>query len=196
MTQMPWNDRRTRLVVHVCNALYVSVSTSLIGIALTLMGYSVWGAVEAITRDGNVVAALLSAIGLIVISMAVLDIGKYLIEEEVLRDRELRSAVEARQTLTKFMVIICIAVSLEAIVYVSKVEAEQLENLVYPAALLLSAVVVMVGLGVYQKLSQTVEHGEQALASAGAQTHAHGAETMGVSGVPTKDTVRLARSKA
>ncbi|MCK7507812.1 MAG: hypothetical protein MZV70_29675 [Desulfobacterales bacterium] len=53
------------------------------------MGYALWHAVVAIRTSGNVVAALLSAIGLIVISMAVLDIGKYLIEEEVLRDREL-----------------------------------------------------------------------------------------------------------
>jgi hypothetical protein len=146
-----------RIFVSVFNALYISVSTVLIGIALTLMGYSVWHALVAIGTGGNVVGALLSAIGLIVISMAVLDIGKYLIEEEVLRDRELRSAIEARQTLTKFMVITCIAVSLEAIVYISKVDSNSIEHLVYPAVLLLSAVVVMVGLGVYQKLSQAIE---------------------------------------
>ena len=161
MTQKPLTSGSTRVLMNICNALYVSVSLSLIGIALTLMGYAVWHAVVAIRTNGNVVAALLSAIGLIVISMSVLDIGKYLIEEEVLRDRELRSAIEARQTLTKFMVIICIAVSLEAIVYISKVDTENLEHLLYPAALLLSAVVVMVGLGIYQKLSQAIEHKEK-----------------------------------
>jgi heme exporter protein D len=106
MTQKPLTSGSTRVLMNICNALYVSVSLSLIGIALTLMGYAVWHAVVAIRTNGNVVAALLSAIGLIVISMAVLDIGKFLIQEEVLRDRELRSAVEARQTPTKFMVII------------------------------------------------------------------------------------------
>ena len=161
LTLLLFPNGRLRIFVQVCNLLYVSVSVSLIGIALTLMGYAVWRAVVAIEIGSNVVGALLSAIGLIVISMAVLDIGKYLIEEEVLRDRELRSAIEARQTLTKFMVIICIAVSLEAIVYISKVDTGNIEHLLYPAALLLSAVVVMVGLGIYQKLSQSIETKEK-----------------------------------
>ena len=98
---------------------------------------------------------------MIVISLAVLDVSKYLLEEEVLRDRELRSALEARRTLTKFMVIICIAVSLEAVVYISVAGKEGIQNLVYPSILLLSAVAVMVGLGAYQKMSSTIEIKDQ-----------------------------------
>ena len=98
--------------------------------------------------------------------MAVLDVGKYLMEEEVLRDRELRSAIEARQTLTKFMVIICIAVSLESVVHIAKVDAAHLQNLAYPALLLVSAVLAMVGLGIYQKLSATIEAKDRRLPQA------------------------------
>ena len=68
-----------------------------------------------------------------------------------MRDRELRSPVEARRTLTRLMVITCIAVSLETVFYLSTAEKDQIQNLIYPAILLLNAVAVRVGLGAYQK---------------------------------------------
>lgn len=146
-----------RVLSGIASLVYVLVTVVLTIIALTLIGYGIWHAVDAVLSGGDVVSELLNSIGLIVISLAVLDVSKYLMEEEVLRDRELRSALEARQTLTKFMVIICIAVSLEAVVYISRAGSENLHNLIYPAILLLSAVAVMVGLGAYQKLSGEIE---------------------------------------
>jgi hypothetical protein len=58
-------------------------------------------------------ASLLDAIGQIVIAITILDVRKYLIEE-VISDRKLRSAVEARQRLTQLLVIITIVVTVEA----------------------------------------------------------------------------------
>lgn len=150
-------NKRTQVFITLFNLFYILISVALIAIALTVVGFAVWEAWVAAVAGRGAVIGLLNAIGLIVISMAVLDVGKYLMEEEVLRDRELRSAVEARQTLTKFMVIITIAVSLEAVVHISRAAAGALSLLVYPAILLLSAVAVMVGLGIYQKLSGAIE---------------------------------------
>lgn len=150
-------NKPTRVFQLFSTLLYAVVSTVLMAIAMALMVHAVWQAVVAISSYERAVPAMLTAIGLIVISVAVLDVGKYLMEEEVLRDRELRSAIEARQTLTKFMVIICIAVSLESVVQIAKVDAAHLQDLVYPAVLLLSAVAVMMGLGIYQKMSTAVE---------------------------------------
>jgi uncharacterized membrane protein YidH (DUF202 family) len=116
-----------------------------------------WNAADSVINRGDPVDALLNAVGLIVIAMAAVDVGKYLFEEEVVRERELRSAVEARQSLTKFMVIICIAVALEGVVQISRVAQESFETLLRAALLVLTAVAVMVGLGVYQKLSGAVE---------------------------------------
>jgi hypothetical protein len=94
-----------------------------------LIAHSVWKAWLSVSGGGDAVSGLLDSIGLIVISLAVLDVSKYLMEEEVLRDRQLRSALEARRTLTKFMVISCIAVSLEAVVFISMGGKEGVNNL-------------------------------------------------------------------
>ncbi len=137
---------------------YVILSLSLIGIALALIFSSLHQAWQAYAGDrAESISSLLDAIGLLVIAMAVLDSGKYLMEEEVLRDRELRFATEARQTLTKFLVIITIAVSLEAVVSISRASRDGPEMQIYSAVLLLSAVAVVIGLGIYQKLSSTAE---------------------------------------
>jgi hypothetical protein len=142
---------------HFSNALYFVISGAFVLIAMLLVGAALWNAAETLLDRGEAVDALLSAVGLIVIAMAATDVGKYLFDEEVVRERELRSAVEARQSLTKFMVIICIAVALEGLVQIARVSQASLDALLPAALLILTAVAVMVGLGVYQKLSGDVE---------------------------------------
>ena len=100
---------------------------------------------------------MLSAIGYVVIAMAVFDVAKYFVEEEVIRGREMRSASEARRSLTKFVSTIAIAVFIEGLVIVFQASKESLPEMLYPTALLLTAIVIVVGLGVYQRLSADVE---------------------------------------
>jgi hypothetical protein len=101
--------------------------------------------------------ALLSAIGYVVISIAVFDVAKYFIEEEVIRGREMRLASEARRRLTKFISTISIAVFIEALVTVFRVSKERVDQMLYPTALLLTAILIVVGLGLYQRMSADVE---------------------------------------
>jgi hypothetical protein len=139
------------------DALYRTLSGALILIAVLLIVAAFWNAVEVVIGRGDVLDALLKAVGLIVIAMAATDVGKYLFEEEVERGRELRSATEARRSLTKFMVIVCIAVALEGVVQIFRATQGPIEALFGAALLVLTSVVVMIGLGVYQKLSREVE---------------------------------------
>ena len=91
------------------------------------------------------------------ISLAVFDVAKYFIEEEVIRGREMRLTSEARRSLTKFISTISIAVFIEALVMVFRVSKEDVEKMLYPTALLLTAILIVVGLGLYQRLSAEVE---------------------------------------
>lgn len=147
----------SQLSEFISRILYGAVSVSLALISIAMMGvafYDIWGALH---DKKELVTALLDAIGFIVIAMAVFDVSKFLLEEEVLKGRELASPREARETLTKFMVIIAIAVSLEALVFIFDSAKRDITTLIYPTFLLIAAVLLIVGLGVYQKLSQHVE---------------------------------------
>jgi hypothetical protein len=135
------------------------------GASLVLMAMSfalvIYGIVEIVTvglsswKDAG--GAMLAAIGYVVIAMAVFDVAKYFIEEEVIRGREMRSATEARRSLTKFVSTIAIAVFIEGLVIVFQASKESLPEMLYPTALLLTAIVIVIGLGIYQRLSADVE---------------------------------------
>jgi len=101
--------------------------------------------------------AALTGIGYVVVAIAVFDVAGYLIEEEVVRGRELRVAAEARRSLTRFISTIAIAVFLEALVTIFRVSQENVSELIYPTTLLVAAILLIIGLGVYQRLSASVE---------------------------------------
>lgn len=144
--------------------LFTLVSAILAGLALALIGYSVWHLRDVFMADQpDIAGALLNAVGYVVIAIAVFDVSKYLLEEEVLRGRELRDAAEARRSLTKFISTIAIAVFLEALVMVFQVGKKQVSDMLYPTLLLLAGILMIVGLGVFQRLSVTAEQGKRDL---------------------------------
>ena len=106
-------------------------------------------------------ALMLLALGLVGVAgfqvAAVFDVGKYLIEEEAIRGREMRQAGEARQSMTKFITTIAIAIFLESLVTVFDAGKRDPAMMLYPTFLLLAGVALVVGLGVYQRLSAKVE---------------------------------------
>lgn len=148
MKAMDWASR----------ALFTLVSVILMGLALALVGYSVWQLRAVFGPDKpDIAAELLDAVGYVVIAIAVFDVAKYLLEEEVLRDGDLRDAAEARRSLTKFISVIAIAILLEALVMVFQVGKKQVSDMIYPTLLLLAGILMIVGLGVFQRLSVAAE---------------------------------------
>jgi uncharacterized membrane protein YGL010W len=127
-------------------------------IALALSLYSASLIVAALTGQWSEAGAgLLGAIGYVVIAMAVFDVAKYFVEEEVIRGREMRLPSEARRSLTKFVSTIVIAVFIEALVMVFREGNKDITMVLYPAVILMMAILTILGLGLYQRLSAEVE---------------------------------------
>lgn len=101
--------------------------------------------------------AALGGIGYVVVAIAVFDVAKYLIEEEVVRGRQMRVASEVRRSLTQFISTIAIAIFLEALVTVFRVSQQNVPHLLYPTMLLVAGILLVLGLGMYQRLSADVE---------------------------------------
>ena len=125
--------------------------------AVTMTVYGIGQTIHALYLWEDFGYAVLRGVGYIVISIAVFEVAKYLVEEEVMRGREMRSPGEARRSLTKFVSTISIAVFLEALVTVFRVSHNNVADLVYPAALLLTAIILIIGLGAFQYISTKVE---------------------------------------
>ena len=139
-----------------------TASLVLMAMSLALVGFATTELYGAATRSqGEFGDALLSAIGYVVIAMAVFDVAKYFIEEEVIRGREMRIASEARRSLTKFISTISIAVFIEGLVTVVRVSKQDVDKMLYPNLLLLTAIVIVAGLGLYQRLSAAIERKDE-----------------------------------
>ena len=137
--------------------IYFTIAIALMLLTFALVVIALWTLIADVLAGKSDAFRVLESVGLIIVSVAIFDVSKFLIEEEVLRDRELRSVREARRSLTKFMTIIIIAISLEALVIVFETTREHVQLLLYPSLLLLSAVLALVGLGFFQWLSSKAD---------------------------------------
>ncbi len=145
-------------MTYVTRAIFALASLLLLLAAMSLVALGIQEAVASLRNpDQSSADAVLDVLGYIIVSIAVFDVAKYLFEEEVWRGKEKRSAAEARRSLTKFLSTIVIALFLEALVVVFKTARGDVSQLVYPTMLLVAAVLVLVGLGAYQRFSAAVE---------------------------------------
>ncbi len=135
---------------------YGAVSASLMLISFVMIGTALWNLWAAAIEHHKLIRPLLNAISLIVIAMAVFDVSKFLIEEEVLGGGEKESPLEERGRLMRFLVIITIAISLEALVFIFNAARESMRSLIYPTLLLMADILLIVSLGVYYRLTYEV----------------------------------------
>jgi hypothetical protein len=153
--QTPTNllDHFVRVFGWLSKAILALASVSMCVVSVALVISSIIKAGTAFTSMPAVQSDLLESVSLVVISVAIIDVAKYILEEEVLRDRELREPAEAREAITKFIVVIALVIAIESIVFIFNLGHSQPQGLIYPALLLLVFVAMIVGLGVYQRLS-------------------------------------------
>lgn len=139
------------------SGVHLIAALILIVLSLIIMGWSVYEVISNIKDEVGFIPLMLQSVGAIIISAAIIDVAQYMMEEEVFMNKELRDPLEARRTITKIIVIITIAVSIEGLVYIFKAGTEDLSHLMYPALLIMVSAILIVALGIYQKLSATIE---------------------------------------
>jgi len=142
---------------NISNYFFLVMGIAFVVSSVSVIFLALWKVISCFFRDCDLLIELIDFVGFLIISVAIFDVGRYLLEEEVFRDRELRSPKEARQSLTKFMVIIVIAVTLEALLNVIRAGTTDVSLLMFPAALVLVATLLLVGLGLYQRYSVMAE---------------------------------------
>ena len=143
------------------SGVHLFAALILIALSLIIMGWSVYEVISNIKEEAEFVPLMLQSVGVIIIAAAIIDVAQYMIEEEVFLNKELRDPEEARRTITKIIVIITIAVSIEGLVFIFKAGTKDLTLLLYPALLIAASSILIVALGVYQKLSATIEKVEK-----------------------------------
>lgn len=141
------------------NIAYTIGCVSLYVIALWIFVGAIWSIVSDAVTEAFTIYKLLDEVALIVFAIAVIDVCKYLMFEEVLRDRE-RSWKESADAFAKFVMIIATALSLEGLVLTIEMAKTAPSKMIFPILLFFTAAVLIVALGIYQKLSISAQYCE------------------------------------
>ncbi|PWG65846.1 hypothetical protein [Sediminicurvatus halobius] len=140
---------------YLIRGIFVLIGLSLLLLSVSMVAMSLISVIQDALKGEFHVSALLDNASIIVISAAVLDLGKFFFEEQVTGGRDMSHIDEVRSSLTKFMTIILIAMSLEGLLMVFEVStSEQLSELVYPAILFATTISGIVAIGLFQWLTR------------------------------------------
>ncbi|WP_039916568.1 PDC sensor domain-containing protein [Cellvibrio mixtus] len=90
---------------------------------------------------------------LVTLGLAIFDLGKTILEEEVLLHKDIHHTGSTRRTISRFMSAIVIAVSIESLLLMFKSLLGDATHLNSAVLMLFAAVALLVGLGAYLKLT-------------------------------------------
>ena len=91
------------------------------------------------------------------LGLAIFDLGKTILEEEVLMHKDIFRHSSTRRTITRFIAAILIAVSIEALLMMFKAALGESEDIMSAVWMMLTAVGLLVGLGLYVYLGSKAE---------------------------------------
>lgn len=163
-----------RIYQLLARALFGIISLGLVVLAGGLIVYAGMQLVDAFAApEHDIGRSLLDSVGYMVIAIAVFEVAKYILEEEVIDPTQMRHTGEARRSITKFVSTIIIAVFLEALVAIFQTsKGDDMSMMLYPTILLFGAVGLIVGLGAYQRLSASAEREVRSSPQANAEEQA------------------------
>jgi len=110
---------------------------------------------------------IIEAIGLLAAAVVALQIAQTITEEEVLRDTHISGPTRVRRFLSRFLVVVVVAISIEGLVATFRAAHEDSAQLMHAASILVAAGVLLTAWGVFIRLNRYAEEIEpEAMAKA------------------------------
>jgi hypothetical protein len=103
--------------------------------------------------DREAAQQVIEAIGLLAAAVVALQIAQTITEEEVLRDAHISGPTRVRRFLSRFLVVVVVAISIEALVATFKASHEDPLQLVYAASILVAAAVLLAAWGFFIRMN-------------------------------------------
>lgn len=137
---------RTAFVGTYC---FVVVLFLACGVALVwLAGQVLWhGVMDVGTAQSARFDAILRTIGHLTIGVAALELGQTVLEEEVLRSTHVSGPTRARRFLSRFLVVVVVALAVESLIAVFHAASDTPEYLPHAASIALGAAVLLAAWG-------------------------------------------------
>ncbi len=133
-------------------ALFALAALALIAVA-TKMGIAAF----ASGIDRASAQHIIEAMGILAAAVVALQIAQTIVEEEVLRDAHVSGPTRVRRFLSRFLVVVVVALAIEALVATFRAAHEDSAQLLHAAALVLSIGALLSGWGLFVRLNRYAE---------------------------------------
>jgi len=117
--------------------------------------------------DGAAALAIIEAVGLLAAAVVALQIAGTIVAEEVIRAADISAPTRVRRFLSRFFVVVAVALAIEGLVATFRALHEDPVQLLYAASILVAVGVLLAAWGVFVHLNRSAEELEpEAMAEA------------------------------
>ena len=138
----------------------ISVLFLVAGAALiVLAAVQLWQGVQLFETAGlfDRLNSVLESIAVLTVAVAALELGQTILEEEVHRQAQMSAPTRVRRFLSRFMVVLVVALTIETLVLVFRFSQDTPEYLPYAASVGAAAALLLVAWGVFIRLNRAAE---------------------------------------
>jgi hypothetical protein len=101
--------------------------------------------------------AILESVGLMTIAVVALELGQTILEEELQRQAHVSAPTRVRRFLSRFMVVVVVALSIESLVAIFQLAHQDTSKLPQAASVTVAAAVLLAAWGCFIKLNTSAE---------------------------------------
>jgi hypothetical protein len=149
----------------VISLLFLAAGFALIFLA----GTQLWNGIQLFDElELNLrIIAVLESIAIVTVAVAALELGQTILEEEVQRGAQMSAPTRVRRFLSRFMVVLVVALSIETVVLMFRLGQDTPEHLPYAASVGYVAAALLAAWGLFIWLNRSAEEIEpEAMAAA------------------------------
>ena len=153
-------DAERRRMQPVFKSVYTTIVAGLFIVVIALLYtafYEIWVMVTAPIADAETQLKPFAVIIFLTLALAIFDLGKTTLEEEVLMHKDIFRHSSTRRTITRFIAAILIAVSIESLLLMFKGALGDDSSLIPAVWMMLATVGLLIGLGIYVYLGAKAE---------------------------------------
>ena len=107
--------------------------------------------------DGTAAQQIIEAVGLLAAAVVALQIAETIAEEEIVRDADISAPTRVRRFLSRFMVVVIVALAIEGLVATFKALHEDASELPYAASILAATALLLAAWGLFVHLNRSAE---------------------------------------
>jgi hypothetical protein len=149
-----------KTLIRLAALIHAVITVFFVCCALALIAISVNIGLQALLHDGftaNGAQAVIEALGLLSVAVVAVQIAQTIAEEEIIRSAHVSAPTRVRRFLSRFMVVIVVALAIEGMVATFKSLHENMAFLPHAASILIAVGILLAGWAVFIRFNRYAE---------------------------------------